>query len=91
MAQTDPFRAANNRPNFAARKAQAVDISSTDFTPDQVMKEIYVGSTGDLVAIMADDTAPVTFKTVPVGRYALQIKTVVKTGTTAANIVALFG
>jgi hypothetical protein len=91
MAQVDPFKAANVIPTYPSRRAQAVDISSTDFTPEQVTKALYVGVAGDVVAILADNLDPVTFKGMPVGLHALQIKTVVKTGTGATNMVALFG
>lgn len=93
MAQIDPFKASNGVPNFAPRQAEAVDLSSANYTPQQVTKRIYVGVAGHLIVIMADGDGitPVTFTSLAAGFYDLQIKTFVKTGTTATNLVALYG
>lgn len=91
MAQIDPFKSANAVPAYSPRRAQAVDISGADFSPDQVTKALYVGVAGDVVAVMADDNKAVTFKALPVGLHLLQIKTIVKAGTAATDMLALFG
>lgn len=93
MAQTDQFLGTNVKPNYAPRRGQAVDISSGDFAPNWVTRRIFIGSRGTLVAVMADDSvnAPVTFVDIPMGFHDLQIKTIIASGTTAGNMVALFG
>jgi len=56
-----------------------------------VCRGIYVGGDGDVVVLMAGDGASQTFATVPIGTILPVIATaVVKTGTTATNMVALF-
>lgn len=71
--------------------ASAVDLSSADarFSP-RLPRAVYVGVTGDVVAKLGDDGTPVTFKTVPVGVLWIRPGTIVKSGTTATNIVALY-
>ena len=50
---------------------------------------LYVGSTGDLkVVTIAGQT--VTFKSVPVGFFPVQVKKIFNTGSTAGNIIALW-
>jgi hypothetical protein len=55
---------------------------------------IYVGGTGDLRVILADDaddSTPLTFKAVPVGTLLrINVKKVMSTGTTATLLIALF-
>jgi hypothetical protein len=54
-------------------------------------RALYVGTGGDVVAILKGDAASVTFKSVP-GGVVLPVaaRRVLATGTTAANIVALW-
>lgn len=51
---------------------------------------IYVGTTGDVVVITAQNQT-VTFKTVPVGMLPIRVRQIKSTvnGTTAANLVGL--
>ena len=65
-------------------------------TPDdnadlpRVVRGIHVGSSGDINMILWDDTIAVVFKNMQTGVfYALQIKRVLQTNTTAANLVGL--
>lgn len=81
---------------FAAQSApftsaSAVDLSSADvvYSP-RIPRALYIGVAGDVVVKMADDSASVTFNAVPVGVLHIRPGTVVKTGTTATNILALF-
>jgi hypothetical protein len=72
--------------------ASAVDLSSADavFSP-RVPRALYVGVSGDVVVTLTDDgTNSVTFKAAPVGILPVRPGTVVKTGTTATNILALW-
>lgn len=50
---------------------------------------LYVGTTGDIKAKMQDGTE-VTFKAVPVGFFPVNVKRVASTGSTAADILALY-
>lgn len=51
-------------------------------------RAIYVGVSGDIVAVMADGSQA-TFKSVPIGLFPLSISNVVASGTTATDLVAL--
>ncbi len=91
----DPFAVANAKPNFAGRHAAVVTPSDTVDLPSTT-KAIWIGATGNLAVIMADDvdTAPVTFNGVPAGTMLnVQARRVMATGTTvtAGNVVALWG
>jgi hypothetical protein len=88
----DPHFATTNEPITAARHAEAVTPSDT-VDLSHVTSAIYVGVTGDLAMILANDpdVAPVTFKAVPAGTLLqLQCRRVMATGTTASSIVALW-
>ena len=52
-------------------------------------KAIYVGTTGNITAIMADNVS-ILFTSVPVGFHTLSVKRIASTGTAASNIVALY-
>lgn len=51
---------------------------------------IYVGVSGDIVAILCPGTTAVTFKSVPVGVLPIEASRVKATGTTATNLLALY-
>lgn len=73
--------------------ALAVDISSTDASFTNITRGVYVGVSGDLKVIFAGDAdaAAVTLTGLASGVWhPMQIRTVVKVGTTATNIVAGF-
>jgi hypothetical protein len=67
---------------FAIATSDTVDLPF-------VTREVYVGTTGDITAIMAGGET-VLFKTVPVGRYPWRFSRVKTTGTTAATMVGLY-
>jgi hypothetical protein len=78
-------------PHVPARNAAAITPSDTvDLTSPT--RGLYVGVSGDVVAIMADDgTTSVTFTGLAAGVvHPLRVKRVKSTGTTATNIVALY-
>lgn len=83
------------RTNFGYRKAIAVTTSdSVNFAPngvsDALTAELYVGTTGNVVAVLQDGTT-ITFVGVPAGgRIPVACKRVNATLTTASNIVAFF-
>ena len=54
---------------------------------ENVTRFIYVGSTGDISIILANDDAPITIPAAPAGYHPLRIKRVLATGTTATGIV----
>lgn len=72
-----------------ARKAAA--ITTNDTTEITVTRGIYVGVTGDVVAILVDDTSAVTFKAVPAGTILPIQARIVTTASTATNMLALYG
>jgi len=65
-------------------------------TPDDVndlavtSRSLYVGTSGDISVHMAGATFPVVFKSVPVGILPVRVDRVLLTGTTAANVVAMW-
>jgi len=52
-------------------------------------KAVYVGTTGNITAIMADSSS-VLFSNVPVGFHTISVTRILSTGTTASNLVALY-
>lgn len=72
--------------------AAAVDLSSADATyaTGSEPERLYVGGAGDVIVTTLKGTT-VTFKAVPVGTVLpIACSAVVKTGTTASNLLALF-
>lgn len=72
--------------------AAAVTPSNTIALPD-VTRYLYVGVTGDVTVIMAEDATqtPILFKAVPAGTFMpIAVTQVMSTGTTATNLVAAF-
>lgn len=53
-------------------------------------RSFYVGTAGDISVHMIGQTSPVVFKAVPVGILPIRADRVLATGTTAADIVALW-
>jgi len=62
------------------------DVADLAFTS----RSIYVGTSGDVVVHMAGDATPVVFKAVPTGVLPVRVDRILLTGTTAADIVALW-
>lgn len=77
-------------PSSPAIKAASVTKSdSIVFAPPT--KGLYIGVTGDVAVLMAEDVSPVTFVAVASGTVLpLRAAKVMSTNTTAASIVALF-
>lgn len=73
----------------APRKAFAITTHDTNELA-AVTRGIWVGVAGHLTVILAEDTAAVTFKNVPVGFFPVQAK-VVTTATTALELIAVYG
>jgi len=69
--------------------AETVDISSTDHNfPQDVV--LYVGGTGDL-SVITGDGSTVLLQSIPAGSFVpLRVRTIVRTTTTASNIVAMW-
>lgn len=69
----------------------AVAVTPNDSTQLGQVRALYVGSTGNLSVVLAEDSSPVTFANVPSGfLLPLAVSVVRSTGTTAGNIVALY-
>jgi len=75
--------------HHAATSYRAVDLSSTDDTFTNPTRSIYVGVGGTLI-VRGLDGIDCTFTSAASGYHPLACIAVVKTGTTATNIVALF-
>jgi hypothetical protein len=86
---TDAYRTYAPSADAPARRAQGVTPNdTTDLSV--VAKALYLGVGGDVALIPAGDAAAVTLKDHAAGYVAVQARRVLATGTTAANIVALF-
>ena len=72
--------------------ARAAAVVVPDDVNDLVntSRSIYIGTTGDVSVHMIGQTLPVVFKAVPVGVLPIRVDRVLATGTTAADIVALW-
>lgn len=69
--------------------AEAVDLSTTDYTTTTPTRFVYVGTTGDLKVTLADGDT-VTYPSFPAPGRPIQVTKIFKTGTTASGIVAEF-
>jgi len=84
---SDQFQSAKPELDSPASGAFAVTPGDDNDLPF-VTRAIYVGGAGDIVMIMAGDSAPVTRKNVPAGgEYPWRIKRILQSGTTATLIV----
>jgi hypothetical protein len=81
--------ATQSAPISSATSGETVTKSDTvEFA--RVSRAIYVGGTGDVVAIMADDTS-LTFSAVPAGTLLpIRCKRIAGTSTTATLMLALY-
>jgi hypothetical protein len=52
-------------------------------------RALYIGVTGDVAVLAADNVTSVVFKAVPVGVLQVRTNRLMSTGTTATNVVAL--
>ena len=86
----DKYNSAGDGLLASARDAFAITPSdSTDLV--DIPKAIYVGATGNVVALLVDDTSSVTFVGVQAGTILpIRPKRVFATGTTASSLVALY-
>lgn len=83
----------------SAKLGIEVDLTAADWvsnvgtileTAPQPTSSLYVGTAGDLRVVMAGNGQPVTFKGHPVGYTDIGVTRILKAGTTAADIVALY-
>ena len=72
----------------SAHSAAAVTPSDTTILP--TTRALFIGTTGNVAAVMAEDENTLTFSNVPVGILPIQVTKVMSTNTTASNIVALW-
>lgn len=77
-----------SKPHASAVSAKVVVPS--DATILKATTGLYIGTTGDVAVLFANDTTAVTLKAVAVGKLDIRVIKVLATGTTASNIVALF-
>ena len=74
----------------AARKSEAVDISSTDYTAVSPCDAIYIGSGGNLVCRLVGDGADRTFSNLIGGCiYPLAVSIVRRASTTTTGMILL--
>lgn len=85
----DPFASHQKGLQAPADSCAAVTPANSDLA--NTTRALYIGTAGDVALILANDSAAVTFKGVPAGTILpVRAKQVRSTGTTAADIVALF-
>jgi hypothetical protein len=90
MAAQDPFINTQGGLQSPCRSSFAITPSDTNELPF-VTRAIYVGSTGDITARLAADTASVTFKAVAVGTVLpIRARQIYATGTGATLLVGLY-
>jgi len=76
--------------------ARAEEITPADSNLDEFTRSLYIGTSGNVAVIMAEEhleggTTVITYKNVPAGTILpYRVSQVRSTGTTAADIVALF-
>lgn len=105
----DAYALAKDRPNnlgpanaqarsvFAVTPSDTLDVTNAGQADPASMyaKALYIGVTGDVSVITAEDTSNTgagtarVFKAHPVGYMPVQVRRVMATGTTATNILAL--
>jgi hypothetical protein len=84
MSATDPFVNTQGGIQSPTRSSFAITPSDTAELPF-VTRAVYVGATGDITVRLADDTAQVTLKAVPVGTMLpVRARQIYATGTTAS-------
>lgn len=77
-------------PSGPATSGRTITISDTTlYSPP--FRGVYVGGTGDLVVMMAQDSVAVPFKAVPAGSMLpICVSQILSSGTTATFIVGVF-
>lgn len=88
VTEETPFPVKDGASGPIGSAAAVTPNDSTDLAA--VARAIYVGTAGNLSIVLADDSAPVLLKSIAVGYHPLRAKRVRATGTTAADIVALY-
>lgn len=73
----------------SAYDSRTVAPSDTVNFADGTCRALYVGTTGNITAVMANGTVQL-FSNVPVGILPIQVSRINNTATTASNIVALY-
>ena len=68
----------------------AVAVTKSDSTVLATTRALYIGVTGNVAVVMAEDSSAVTFIAVPVGILPVQVTKVMSTNTTASSILALY-
>ena len=82
--------AASETQHAYALDAETVDVSGADQAFNRLTRGIWVGSTGNIAVVMASGRAT-TFTNVPDGSLLpIAASSVLQTGTTAGDVVALF-
>jgi len=81
----------NPKSDYACPATDYVAITPSDTVnfANGICRAIYVGSSGDIVAINNEGTA-ITFSNVPIGILPVMTTRVNATGTVATNLVALY-
>lgn len=70
---------------------EAVVVTPNDVSDlGNTTRSIYVGTSGDVAVHMVGDTTVVVFKAVPAGVLPIRADRILATGTTAADLVALW-
>lgn len=80
-------RVGKNKGNLAS--AGAVVPSDTVNLP-RPSQCLYIGGSGDITVMLANDVSPVLLKNVPIGKLDICVSRVYATGTLATYIVALY-
>lgn len=82
----DKYKAFTHTPVSPARSAAPITPHNTN---EISVCRLYVGTTGDIAVVLADDSTSVVLKSVS-GFMPILVKQVLATGTTAADILGLY-
>lgn len=82
-----PYTSPYGGPTGPATEAVPVTPSDQQDLPFRA-RFLYIGKSGDVSVLMYRKTVPIIFKSAPVGRLDVSAARVMKTGTTAKDIIA---
>ena len=78
-----------NESSLAGRATPVTYTGGTFVNSNRKESLLYVGTSGNLVCTMMEDSTPVTFTGLAVGYHPLNVKSITEAGTTASNILVL--
>jgi len=78
-----------NESSLAGRATPVTYTGGTFVNSNRKESLLYIGTGGNLVCTMMEDSADVTFTGLQAGYHPLNVKSITQSGTTASNILVL--